>query len=99
MKCHSVNNYSLISDIDTCAYTHAKQEQRWWQVQIRSSHLDTILVKTSPPSSIVSVSVFVIELLPGSKAEYKQCKSVKQNQGGFTAFDCNKEKGEFVYIR
>ena len=63
---------------------------------------------TTPASSVQSVSVFLIELLPGTRAEYKQCPPaahhqdhhhLQDHQQGLAQFDCQNQTGEFVYIR
>ena len=97
------------SDWQTCSWTSASGEQRWWQVQIDSSEVETIFMMTTPASSVQSVSVFLIELLPGTRAEYKQCPPAAHHhhhhhhqdhhQQGLAQFDCQNQTGEFVYIR
>jgi len=97
-----LDNYSHLAvdgDSETCSFTQPGLEQKWWQVQIRPSLVNSILIKIGHLSSLESVSVFIIELLPDSKAEYKECNPLNQNITGYKQFNCSDQKGEFVYIR
>ena len=49
--------------------------------------------------AVASLSVFVIELLPGTKAEYKRCEGVEARREEYDEYECHGVEGEFVYIR
>ena len=66
---------------------------------MRPSLVSRVLVLAQSPASVSTLSVFVIELLPGTKAEYKRCEMVTAGREGYTEYECHGERGEFVYIR
>jgi len=89
-------------DMDTCSFTEANQDQRWWQTQIRDTVVESVAVAISP-GSFQHFTIFVIELLEGNKALYKPCSSFKGTfDEAVAVFLCNGGEGhlgEFVYIR
>ena len=93
------DNIDPLSDASTCSLTPASPDQRWWQVQVRPSLVSRVLVLARAPASVASLSVFVIELLPGTKAEYKRCERVQARRQEYTEYECHGVRGEFVYIR
>jgi hypothetical protein len=90
------------SDTETCSFTLAAADQRWWQIQIKNTVVDSVAVAISP-GSFQHFTIFVIELLEGSKALYKPCSSFKgtfdESVAVFLCNDGDGHKGEFVYIR
>ena len=88
-----------VSDASTCSLTPSSPSQRWWQVQVRTSLVSRVLVLPRSLASVASLSVFVIELLPGTKAEYKRCEMVTARSEEYTEYECHGERAEFVYIR
>ena len=88
--------------MDTCSFTPATHDQRWWQIQIKNTVVDSVAVSISP-GSFQHFTIFVIQLLEGSKALYKPCSSFKGTFDETVAvFLCNGgdgHEGEFVYIR
>jgi hypothetical protein len=90
------------SDTETCSFTVATEDQRWWQIQIKNTIVDSVAVAISP-GSFQHFTIFVIELLEGSKALYKPCSSFKgtfdETVAVFLCNDGDGHKGEFVYIR
>ena len=88
-----------VSDASTCTLTPASPSQRWWQVQVRTSLVSRVLVLARSPAAVASLSVFVIELLPGTKAEYKRCERVQARREEYAEYECHGVEGEFVYIR
>ena len=88
-----------VSDASTCSLTPASPSQRWWQVQVRTSLVSRVLVLARSPATVASLSVFVIELLPGTKAEYKRCERVQAQREEYAEYECHGVEGEFVYIR
>ena len=63
------------SDLNTCTYTPATTEQRYWQVQVEHTTIESVAVSITP-SSHQQFTIFVIELV-GSKALYKPCATFK----------------------
>ena len=97
---HDDTDY-LVSDATTCSATPASFDQRWWQVPVRASLVSRVLVLARSPASVASLSVFVIELMPGTKAEYRRCELAEQRRMAedYTEYECHGVRGEFVYIR
>lgn len=89
-------------DTETCSFTSATADQRWWQTQIKNTVVHSVAVAISP-GSFQHFTIFVIELLEGSKALYKPCSSFKGTfDEAVAVFLCNGgdgHEGEFVYIR
>ena len=94
-----LSSLSLSPDRATCSSTERTGDQRWWQVQIEADKIERIQVVTSPPSLTTQLSVFLIELLPGDKAQYKPCPLQFNNSKTYQEFSCQLEQGEYVYIR
>ena len=67
--------YFLLADLNTCTYTPATTEQRYWQVQVEHTVIESVAVSITP-SSHQQFTIFVIELV-GSKALYKPCATFK----------------------
>ena len=88
-----------VSDVDTCSLTPPAPGQRWWQVQVRPSLVSRVLVLASAPATLSALAVFVIELVPGTKAEYRRCGMVAARRGEYAEYECHGVRGEFVYIR
>ena len=63
------------ADPNTCTYTPATTEQRYWQVQVAHTLIESVAVSITP-SSHQQFTIFVIELV-GSKALYKPCATFK----------------------
>ena len=63
------------SDLNTCTYTPATTEQRYWQVQVEHTTIESVAGSITP-SSHQQFTIFVIELV-GSKALYKPCATFK----------------------
>ena len=88
--------------MDTCSFTEANPDQRWWQTQIKNTMVESVAIAISP-GSFQHFTIFVIELLVGNKALYKPCSSFKGTFDEAVAmFLCNGgegQQGEFVYIR
>ena len=64
-----------MSDLNTCTYTPATTEQRYWQLQVPHTTIESVAVSITP-SSHQQFTIFVIELV-GSKALYKPCATFK----------------------
>jgi len=88
---------------ETCSFTPNTVEQRWWQIQVPKTLVDSVAVSISP-GSFQHFTIFVIELLAGNKALYKPCATY-QGEVEVAArelFLCNDglgHQGEFIYIR
>jgi len=97
-----VAGMAVDGDTETCSFTTNSPDQRWWQTQIKNTVVHSVEVAITPGSH-QHFTIFVIQLLEGSKALYKPCSSF---QGRFdqqvAVFLCNGgdgHEGEFVYIR
>ena len=66
---------AVLSDLNTCTYTPASTEQRYWQLQVQQTVIESVAVSITP-SSHQQFTIFVIELV-GSKALYKPCATFK----------------------
>ena len=70
-----LTNRAVLSDLNTCTYTPASTEQRYWQLQVQQTVIESVAVSITP-SSHQQFTIFVIELV-GSKALYKPCATFK----------------------
>ena len=66
----------FISDLNTCTFSPVSTDQRWWQVQIPHTTIESVAVSITPSSS-QRFTIFIIELVEGRKALYKPCASFK----------------------
>jgi len=89
-------------DEETCSFTPRTLDQRWWQIQIEATVVQSVAVAISP-GSFQHFTIFVIELMEGNKALYKPCATWRgEFEEAVAVFLCNDgdgHRGEFVYIR
>ena len=71
----SIQIVLLVADLNTCTYTPATTEQRYWQGQVAHTVIESVAGSITP-SSHQQFTIFVIELV-GSKALYKPCATFK----------------------
>jgi len=89
-------------DEETCSFTPRTLDQRWWQIQIEATVVQSVAVAISP-GSFQHFTIFVIELMEGNKALYKPCATwrgeFEETVAVFLCNDGDGHRGEFVYIR
>ena len=94
-------NDSISIDLSTCSST-TTTGQRWWQVVMETTVVESVTV-TLGPESPQHFTIFVIQLMEGNKALYKPCSVFEGEVLDSTVmFVCNGgagHVGEFVYIR
>ena len=89
-------------DLETCSFTPRTLDQRWWQIQLKATVVQSVAVAISP-GSFQHFTIFVIELMEGNKALYKPCATwrgeFEETVAEFLCNDGEGHRGEFVYIR
>jgi len=98
---HHGADMAVDGDTKTCSFTTASTDQRWWMTQIKKTVVHSVEVAITPGSQ-QNFTIFVVQLLEGSKTVYKPCSSFKETYDQHVAFFlCNGgegHEGEFVYI-